>query len=141
MHAVDRAHDVGGRRVLEEEARGSRLQGSQHQFVRVEGGEHEHRGRMRLCAQQPRGGDPVEPRHPDVHQDDVGVVQVNGRQDASAVAGLADDLDLWGAGQHHRQSGTDHRVVVDDEDADRGGHGHRGMVARRTKSPIALVPC
>jgi hypothetical protein len=96
---------------------------------------------MGLCAQQPGGGDPVEPRHPDVHQDDVGAVQVDGGQDAAAVVGLADDLDLRGAGQHHRQSGTDQRVVVDDEDADRGGHGHPGMVARSTKSPIALVPC
>ena len=69
------------------------------------------------------------------------MVQVDGGQDAAAVAGLADDLDLRGAGQHHRQSGTDQRVVVNDKDADRGVHGHRGMVARRTKSPNALVPC
>jgi hypothetical protein len=96
---------------------------------------------MGLCAQQPGGGDPVEPRHPDVHQDDVGTVQVDGGQDAAAVVGLADDLDLRGAGQHHRQSGTDQRVVVDDKDTDRGGHGDPGMVARSTKSPIALVPC
>ena len=96
---------------------------------------------MGLRAQQPGGGDPVEPRHPDVHQDDIGVVQVDGGQDAVAVAGLADDLDLRGAGQHRRQSGTDQRVVVDDEDADRGSHGDPGMVARSTKSPIALVPC
>src|ERR1019366_2868890 len=94
---------------------------------------------MGLCAHQPGGGDAVEPRHPDVHQDDVGVVQIDGGQDAAAVAGLAGDLDLRGAGQHHRQSGTDQRVV-DDEDADRGGHEHPGMVARSTKSPLALVP-
>src|ERR1700683_244924 len=96
---------------------------------------------MGLRAQQPGGGDPVEPGHPDIHQDDGGGVQVDGGQDAAAVAGLADDLDLRGAGQHHRQSGTDQCVVVDDEDADRDSHGDPGMVARSTKSPIALVPC
>ena len=69
------------------------------------------------------------------------MVQVDGGQDTAAVTGLADDLDMRDAGQHHHQSGTDQRVVVDDEDADRGSHGDPGMVARSMKSPIALVPC
>ena len=36
-----------------------------------------------------------------------------------AVGGLADDRDVLGAAEHHRQPGADERVVVDDQDADR----------------------
>ena len=53
---------------------------------------------------------------------------IDGGQHLAAVVGLADDLDLIRAGQHHPQPGADQRVVVDQQDADHS-------VARRTKSP------
>jgi hypothetical protein len=48
--------------------------------------------------QQPGGCDAVEAGHPDVHQDDVRVVQVDGGQHTTAVLGFADDHHLPGAG-------------------------------------------
>ena len=71
-----------------------------------------------LRAQQAGGGDAVELWHADVHEDDVGAVQVDGAQHAAPVVGLADHLDALRAGQHHPQPRAHERVVVDEQDAD-----------------------
>ena len=95
------------------------------------------------AAQQPGGRDAVELRHADVHQDDVGLVQVNSREHVAAVGGLADDVEVRGAGQHDPQAGADQRVVVDEEDADRvvGTDGRtQDEVARRVDAMLRVPP-
>ena len=90
---LDRADDLGRRRVLEQEAGGARAERPQDQVVGVEGGQHQDRGRGRLAGEEAGGGDAVEPRHADVHQDDVGAVAVDRGEHLVAVVGLGDDLD------------------------------------------------
>ena len=80
-----------------------------------------HRGRVGLRDEQPGRGDPVELRHADVHEDDVGPVEVDGAEHLAAVGGLADHLEVVRAGEHHPQARAHERVVVDEQDAD-----HRG---------------
>ena len=62
-------------------------------------------------------------------------------RDLAAVRGLADDLDVVGAGEQHRQAGADERVVVDDQDADLVAHCGHGSQARSRKSPCSSSPC
>ena len=120
---LDGAHDLGRRRVLEQEAGGARAQGTQHELVGVEGREDDDRGRVGLGAQQAGGGDAVELWHADVHEDDVGAVQVDRAEHAAPVVGLAHHLDALGAGQHHPQPRAHERVVVDEQDADLSSQG------------------
>ena len=51
-----------------------------------------------------------------------GSCSVTALRDLAAVGGLADDLDVLGAREQHRQPGADERVVVDDEHADPLAH-------------------
>jgi hypothetical protein len=51
VHGLDRAHDVGGTGVLEQEPGSPGMEGAQYWFASVEGGEHDHLGRARLDAQ------------------------------------------------------------------------------------------
>jgi hypothetical protein len=101
VHVLDRADDVRRRRVLEQEAGRACLQRAQHELVGVEGGEHEHGGRVRLRGEQPGGRDPVELRHADVHEDDVGPMEVDRGEHLAAVGGLAHHLQALRAGEHH----------------------------------------
>ncbi len=61
--------------------------------------------------------------------------------DLVAVGGLADDRDVLGAGEQHRQPGADERVVVDDQHADLLAHCGHGSQARSRKSPFSSRPC
>ncbi len=92
-------------------------------------------GGSRLGDEQPGGRDPVELRHADVHEDDVGAVEVDRAEHLAAVGGLAHHLEALRAGEHHPQAGAHERVVVDEQDAD-----HRGSRARRTKAPSGSTP-
>ena len=62
-------------------------------------------------------------------------------RDLAAVGGLADDLDVVGAGEQHREPGADERVVVDDQHADPLAHCGHGSQARSRKSPCSSSPC
>jgi len=103
---------------------------AQDELVGVEGREHEDGGRIGLPGEQACGGDSVEPRHTDVHEDDVGPVEVDRAEYLAAVGGLGHHLEARRAGEHHPQAGAHERVIVDEQDAD-----HRGRRARRTKAP------
>ena len=78
----------------------------------------------------------VELRHADVHQHDVGPVEVDRAEHLAAVGGLGHHLEARRAGEHHPQAGAHERVIVDEQDAD-----HRGRRARRTKAPSGSTPC
>jgi hypothetical protein len=89
----------------------------------------DHLGRPRLLAQQFHRGQPVDARHTQVHQDDVGMVCVNRCEDFATVARLADDVKSLRAGQHHPQTGAHQRIVVNDQDPDALAHDAGGRVA------------
>ena len=72
-----------------------------------------------LDAQPAGGGDPVEHRHVQVHQDDVGAQRGDPVQRRGAVAGLPDDLDLGAHLQQRGQRLAEQRLVVDEQ------HPHR----------------
>ena len=122
---LDRADDLRRRGVLEQEAGRAGLQRAQDELVGVERREDEDGGRVGLRGEQPRRRDPVELRHADVHEDDVGPVEVDRAEHLAAVGGLAHDLEALRAGEHHPQARAHERVVVDEQDAD-----HRGSAAR-----------
>ena len=62
---------------------------------------------------------PSMPRHPDVHQDDVGAGPRGSVDRRRAVAGLADDVEVGLGVDHHAEPGAHQRLVVDEDDADR----------------------
>ena len=62
--------------------------------------------------------DPVELRHPHVHQDDVGQQPQRLVDAGAAVVGLADDLDVLLGVEHRRQAAADQRLVVDHQHLD-----------------------
>ncbi len=65
------------------------------------------------------GGDPVEPGHLDVHEDEVGAQLAGEPYRLLAVRRLADDLDVGGGAQDEHQPGAYGGLVLGDEDPDR----------------------
>ena len=91
-------YELGGGGVFEQEAAGPGPQRLVDVFVEVEGGEHQH---SRPCWDGGGAEDlagclqSVHDRHPDVHQDDIGL-QLAGLADrVGAVGGLADHEQAW----------------------------------------------
>ena len=82
--------------------------------------------RASVRRQQPPGGlDPVQLRHADVHQHDVGLQLRAPRSTASsAVGGLADHVDVVLGVEDHAEAGAHERLVVGDQHAHRA-HAHR----------------
>jgi hypothetical protein len=113
-HGADRLDHLRWRRVFEQKAARSELQGPQHHVVGVEGGEHEDPGRVRLGQQQLGGGQSVLVGHPDVHQHDLGPQLTDHAHGLQAVPGLADEVQVGLATENEAQPGPHHRVVVHD---------------------------
>ena len=63
-------------------------------------------------------GEPVELRHPDVHQHDLGLRECRLTDRLVAVLGLGDDLDVTLGLQDHPEAGAHELLVVGDEDPD-----------------------
>ena len=119
---AQRCDEVGGWGVLEEEAAGAGLQRTQHQVVGVEGGQHDHLWRLGHRTQRDGGLEPVDLRHPDVHQHHVGAGLLCKRRDRGPVRGFADDVDVRLPRQHRPQTRTHQPLVVHEQQAD-GGWG------------------
>ncbi len=78
------------------------------------------------------GLDAVQPGHPDVHHDHVGV-QVGGLGDGvGAVLGQAHDLDAGLGVEEDGEALADHGLVIGDEHADRHGWPSFAVVAVST---------
>ncbi len=89
--------------------------------------------------QLPQPGDRLHPahrRHPQVHQDHVDVDLLRDRDRLGAVAGLADHLELGVTAEQAAQPVPHDRVVVDDEQPDRG---HRSTTGSGTAA-LSVVP-
>ena len=73
--------------------------------------------------------DPVDDRHADVHQHDVGPSALDQRDRLGAVGGLADDLDVVAGVEDHAEAAAHERLVVGDQDADAHGAASSGSRA------------
>jgi hypothetical protein len=127
-HRADGPGQLVQGNVLQHEAAGPGAQGGEGVLVQVERGEDEDPRRAVGGHDPPGGLDAVDARHPDVHQDHVGV-QFPGQPDRlGPVAGLAHDVDVVGFLQDHPETGPHQRLVIGQQQAD----------AHRT-GPIAAV--
>ena len=116
-HHTDRLHQVLRGCVLEQEAAGAGTERIVNMGVDVEGGQHHHPGGSEPALQQlPGGGDAVEAGHPHVHQGDVGSEPTRRGDRLDTVGGFAGDRDVGLGGQDEPEPGTDHRLVVGEQD-------------------------
>ena len=82
-------------------------------MIDVEGSHDEHPRDVPALSQKLAGGrHAVAPRHPDVHDDHVGVQSPGLCNCALAVVRLTDDLDVCLRIEDHREAGPHHRLVV-----------------------------
>src|SRR5262245_17558922 len=124
------------RRVLAQEATGPRPQRLVHVLIQVIGGKNDHLsgGATRLAVPRgddlPGGGQPVQHRHPDVHQHHVGSELAGEPGRLPPVARLPDHLQVRLAVQQRRQARPHQGLVVGDQHPDRaaGGHASSGTV-------------
>ncbi len=146
---ADARGELLGRDVLQQEAARARPQRLVDVLVEVEGREHQDaHGLLAGRGQQPpRGLDPVQLGHPDVHQHDVGPQLARLVDGLEPVAGLADDLEIVLGVEDHAEAGAHERLVVGDQQAD--AHEARlssapasGSVARTPPSagPVSSSP-
>ena len=85
---VDGPGELAGRGVLEQVATGAGLQGVEHVGVQVEGGQDQHRRRVRERCDLAGRGDTVQDRHLQVHEYDVRVMRPRTGHRLCAVGSL-----------------------------------------------------
>jgi len=122
---ADARDELFGWDVLEQESARAGMQRVEDVLVEVEGGQHEHAWRMRALHDPPCGLEPVDGRHPDVHEDDVGPGATRGVDGLGAISGLGDHVQVWFGLENHPKAGAHERLVVGDQDAD----GHASTLA------------
>ncbi len=128
--------------VLHEEAARARPQRLEDVLVDLERREdqHPHRG-VGLVGDDPAGGlDPVELRHADVHEHDVGPRAPHHRDRLGAVVGLAHHLDVVLGVEEDPESGSHERLVVGEGDADQPVSALIGSRAHTRKPPEKRGP-
>ena len=108
--------------------RGAGLDRAQDVGVGLVRGQHHHPGRRRGREHAGRRHHPVAPGHPQIHQYDVGLHRPGDRDRLVGRASLADHLDVRLGVQDARQSGADHRVVVDELNPDHASTSVRTVV-------------
>ena len=118
---LDRRHEVGDRERLDEIGHGAGVTSPLDQLALAERREH-HDGSDAVARDLVRGGDSVESRHLDVHDDKVRPVLHREGHGLLTVPGLGDDV-VTRFGQHLGQIEPDQRLVLGDHDAWPGGRG------------------
>ncbi len=114
-----RPRDLCPARVIDQVTACASPQGGYHGRVIRVCGQHDDLGIWHALTQQAGGLDAITAGHPQIHEDDVGE-QVSGHGDGLvAITGGAHDFDVGQEAQQHRQSFTDHSLVVSDESTHR----------------------
>jgi uncharacterized membrane protein YbhN (UPF0104 family) len=141
-HDPDPGQQVGGRRVFEQEAAGASPQRGVDVLVEIEGGKDEHLDVPGLPgpADQPGSFQPVQVRHPDVHEDDIGLCLPRQRDRLGAVAGLTDDLEVRRGVNEHAETAAYEGLVVGHDNADHPATLATGKQARTRKPPSGPGP-
>ena len=95
--------------------------------------------------EQPGCLDPVEARHADVHQHDVGSVPLDQRQGLLAVRGAGEELDAVEEPEQHAEALADEALVIGEHDPDRsdpvlgvGAPGAHGGSRSSTRKPVPV---
>ena len=111
------AIEIVGRNVLQHVRLGARLQRPRDLVVGVVGRQHDDpRARVAL-ADLPDGLDAFHHRHAQIEQRDVGVVSLERVDRLDAVARFGDDAQIGFLVDDVRDTGSEQRVVVDDQHA------------------------
>ena len=121
----DGAGQLVGLGILEQEARRPGLDRGDHPGLLDEAGQRDDLGLREDRLDAAGRLDAVDHRHHQVHHDDVRPELAGALDGLGAIGGLADDHDVVVELEEIAHPATDHRVVVDEEDPDRGV-GHRG---------------
>ena len=125
--------------VLEQETRRSRTQRFVDVLVEIERGHDQHTNGVTATEHAARCFEAVEPRHANVHQDDVGSLGVHDLQRLESVRRLAHDIDVRLCGENRLESGAHHGLVVNHDDANHG-RAPSGIRARRRNPPSGPGP-
>jgi hypothetical protein len=111
-----------GRAVFEQRAARSGAERLVDVLVEVEGGEDQNPRPLIDIGDDPAGGfEPVEVRHADIHEDDIGDVPPGGLDRPAAVTRFADHLDVRLGVEYHPEAGPHQLLVVCYDDADAHG--------------------
>ena len=89
----------------------------------------------------PRGLDPVEHRHPHVHQHHVGRELADLADRLGAVGGLAHNPQIVLALQDQAETHPQERLVIHQQDADRSGLAHRFPLTHVPLLPLSPFQC
>ena len=113
MRGADRAQEVGGLGVLEQEAGRAGPEHAGEQLVVVERRQREHRRRVRLRRQAPGRLDAVDVAHPQVHDDHVRLqLGHGGREEPTRAGQLGPQAgEELGLGRHRVRSSSCQRSV------------------------------
>ena len=68
------------------------------------------------------GGDAVQGRHPDIHEDDVGLSGLDHGKNTDTVGGLTDHAHVLLRIEDHAEAGTDQVLIVHQRNAQSSGH-------------------
>src|ERR1700735_2923206 len=152
-----RPDDVDRRRVLQQEAARPCPQRPEHVLVQLEGRQHDDLGRFAQRGNALGRVDPVEPRHANVHQHNIGPVRGDACNRRRPVSRLANHAQIIGRRQDGPKPGPHQRVIVRQQDpkhrirhdlsppTGRSGSARRqpshGNAAVSTKSPPPSGPC
>ncbi len=102
------------------------------------------RGDAVACGDPSRRLDPVEVRHADVHQDDVGLERLDGFDRGESVGGFADDFEVGLGVEDDPEAGPHEFLVVGDQDAGHVDLGERESradgVAAAVTLPVSSLP-
>ena len=125
MSGPDGRGDLVGVGVLEQVPGGAGLERGVHALLLGERGQRHHLDVVVAGADLAGRLDAVDRRHLEVHDDDVGSPALGVQpgeqvQRLRPAVGVADDLEVGLALEEGQQPAANDRVIVDDQDADRG---------------------
>jgi len=137
VYGADGGDQLGRGSGLEQEAGRAGPERVHHVVVEVERRQHHHPGGAELRNQPSSGLDPVEYRHPDVHQDQVGPGFQRTRDGLVSIGRLGDYLDVGLRLEDEPEAAADEGLVVGEQDPDHADAA-RGSRARMVK-PMGTV--
>jgi hypothetical protein len=109
-------------------------------FVKAKRCEDQDTGAVVSGEDPPSRLEPIELRHPDVHQDDGWIKPGRLGDRFEPVSCLCDDFNVLFASEQHPEAGPDHGLVVGDQDADRHRGSGSGSRVLRMKPPPFAAP-
>jgi hypothetical protein len=117
---ADRGGELVSFGVLQQEPGGAGLEGG-HDACLLDEARDRHDLHVGVIGLDARGRvDAVDARHQQVHDHDVGLQRGRGLDRGVAVGGLTDDLEIVVQGEEIAHAPPNHRVIVDEQDADPG---------------------